>query len=135
VSTNVGKFVDSVLNCVCAAEGASYGREKTAKTRNITFRVTNEEYEQIENVAGEVIEDPNTWCRKIAVAAAQEGSGLAKNERLLYGEIARLRYLVGHGFKLILGGEQPTAAAWKKITTQVEEKGDEIVAGLLARRK
>jgi hypothetical protein len=65
----------------------------------------------------------------------QEGSGLARNERILYGEIARLRYLVGHGFKLILGGEKPTAAAWKKITTQVEERGDEIVAELLSRRK
>ena len=109
--------------------------KKTAKTRNITFRVTNEEYKQIEKVAGEVTEDPNTWCRKIAVAASREGSGLAKNERILYGEIARLRYLVGHGFKLMLGGEKPTAAAWKKITTQVEERGDEIVAGLLSRRR
>jgi len=109
--------------------------KKTAKTRNITFRVTNEEYEQIEKVAGEVAEDPNTWCRKIAVAASREGSGLAKNERIFYGEIARLRYLVGHGFKLMLGGEKPTAAAWKKITTQVEERGDEIVAGLLSRRR
>ena len=109
--------------------------KKTAKTRNITFRVTNEEYEQIEKVAGEVTKDPNTWCRKIAVAASREGSGLAKNERILYGEIARLRYLVGHGFKLMLGGDHPTATAWKKITTQVEEKGDEIVAGLLSRRK
>ena len=109
--------------------------KKTAKTRNITFRVTNEEYAQIEKVAGEVTEDPNTWCRKIAVAASREGSGLAKNERILYGEIARLRYLVGHGFKLILGGEKPTAAAWKKITTQVEERGDEIAAGLLSRRR
>src|SRR5438552_11213461 len=106
--------------------------KKTAKTRNITFRVTNEEYDQIEKVAGEVTEDPNTWCRKIAVAASREGSGLARNERILYGEIARLRYLVGHGFKLMLGGDHPTAAAWKKITTQVEEKGDEIVAGLLS---
>jgi len=35
----------------------------------------------------------------------------------------------------MLGGDRPTAAAWKKVTTQVEERGDEIVAGLLARRK
>jgi hypothetical protein len=109
--------------------------KKTAKTRNITFRVTNEEYDQIEKIAGEVSEDPNTWCRKIAVAASREGSGLAKNERLLYGEIARLRFLVGHGFKLMFGEKQSTATAWKKLTTQAEEQGDEIVAGLLARRK
>lgn len=108
---------------------------KTAKTRNITFRVTDDEFEQIERVAATVSEDVNNWCRKIAVAASREGSGLAKNERILYGEIARLRYLVGHGFKLILGGEHPTATAWKKITTQVEERGDEIVTELLSRRR
>jgi heme oxygenase len=109
--------------------------KKTAKTRNITFRVTSEEYEQIEKVAGEVTEDPNTWCRKIAVAASREGSGLAKNERLLYGEIARLRFLVGHGFKLLFSDQQATAAAWKKFTTQAEQRGEEIVTELLSRRK
>jgi hypothetical protein len=109
--------------------------KKSVRTRNIAFRVTNQEYEQVEKLAAEAGLDPNTWCYKVLVDALQEGSGLSRNERILYGEIARLRYLVGHGFKLILGGEQPTAAAWKKITTQVEERGEEIVAGLLARRK
>jgi hypothetical protein len=108
--------------------------KRITKTRNITFRVTNEEYEQIEKVASGVNEDPNTWCRKIAVAASREGSGLARNEQLLYGEIARLRFLVGHGFKLLFSEEQSTASAWKKLTTQAEEQGDEIVAGLLGRR-
>jgi hypothetical protein len=132
MSTNVGKIV----GCVCATgRKKKMSERKTAKTRNITFRVTDEEFEQIEKVASTVSEDANNWCRKLAVAASREGSGLAKNERILYGEIARLRFLVGHGFKLMLGGEQPTAAAWKKITTQVEQRGEEIVAGLLSRRK
>ena len=109
--------------------------KKIAKTRNITFRVTNEEYQRIEKVAAEASEDVNTWCRRMGVAASQEGSGLARNERILYGEVARLRFLVGHGFKILLGGSQPTAPAWDKILTQVEERGDEITAGLLARRK
>jgi hypothetical protein len=118
------------------AEGRNLMAEKkTVRTRNVAFRVTNEEYEQVEKLAGEAGLDPNTWCHKILVDALQEGSGLARNERILYGEIARLRYLVGHGFKLMLGGEKPTAAAWKKITNQVEERGDEIVAGLLSRRR
>jgi len=109
--------------------------KKTVRTRNVAFRVTNEEYEQIEKLAAEASLDPNTWCHRILVATLKEGSGLARNERILYGEIARLRFLVGHGFKLLLGGDHPTAPAWKKITTQVEERGDEIAAGLLARRK
>src|SRR5262252_3167862 len=108
--------------------------KKTVRTRNVAFRVTNEEYEEIEKLAAEAGLDPNTWCHKILVDVVQEGSGFARSDRILYGEIARLRYLVGHGFKLMLGGDHPTAAAWKKITTQVEERGDEIVAGLLSRR-
>jgi hypothetical protein len=109
--------------------------KKTVRTRNVAFRVTNEEYEQVEKLAAETGLDPNTWCHKILIDALQEGSGFARSDRLLYGEVARLRFLVGHGFKLLLGGDHPTAAAWKKITTQVEERGDEIVAGLLLRRK
>lgn len=109
--------------------------KKTVRTRNVAFRVTNEEYDQIEKLATKAGLDPNTWCYKIIIAALQEGSGLARNERILYGEIARLRFLVGHGFKLILGGDQPTAPAWDKILAQVEDRGDEIAAGLLARRK
>lgn len=118
------------------AEGSDLMAEKkTARSRNIAFRVTNEEYEQVEKLAAEAGVDPNTWCHKILVDALQEGSGLARNERIIYGEIARLRFLVGHGFKLMLGGDKPTAPAWKKVTTQVEERGDEIVAELLSRRK
>lgn len=107
--------------------------KKTVRTRNVAFRVTSEEYDQIEKLATEAGLDPNTWCYKIIIAALQDG--LARNERILYGEIARLRFLVGHGFKLMLGGDRPTAPAWNKILTQVEERGDEIATGLLARRK
>jgi len=49
--------------------------------------------------------------------------------------MARIRFLVGHGFKLMLGGEEPTAAAWKKITAQAEQKGEQIAEELLSRRQ
>ena len=132
----MSRVADESSGDFSGAEGTNLMVEKkTVRTRNVAFRVTSEEYEQVEKLATEAGLDPNTWCRKILVDALQEGSGLARNERILYGEIARLRYLVGHGFKLMLGGDHPTAAAWKKITTQVEERGEEIVAGLLSRRK
>ncbi len=132
----MSRVADESSGDFSGAEGTNLMVEKkTVRTRNVAFRVTGEEYEQVEKLATEAGLDPNTWCRKILVDALQEGSGLARNERILYGEIARLRYLVGHGFKLMLGGDHPTAAAWKKITTQVEERGEDIVAGLLSRRK
>jgi hypothetical protein len=77
--------------------------KETKKTRNITFRLTNEQYQQVENAALAAGEDPNSWCRKVALIQLTEGFGLTKNDRLLYEEIARVRYLVGHGFRLTLG--------------------------------
>src|SRR6266576_4540595 len=93
------------------------------KSRNITFRLPNEQYEQVENAALAAGEDPNSWCRKAALIQLTEGFGLTKNDRLLYAEIARARYLVGHGFRILFGfREEATAANWKLITAQADER-------------
>lgn len=107
---------------------------ETKKTRNIAFRVTNEEYAEIERVALAVGEDPNNWSRNITVTAAREGSGLTKTERLLYEEIARMRYMVGHGFRLLLNSQEVTATAWKKITADADQSSGIIADDLLSRR-
>ena len=62
---------------------------KQTKSRNITFRLTNKQYEQVENAALAAGEEPNSWCRKVALIQLTEGFGLTKNDRLLYEEIAR----------------------------------------------
>ncbi|HAF25665.1 MAG TPA: hypothetical protein DCK93_22625 [Blastocatellia bacterium] len=108
---------------------------ETKKTRNIAFRVTNEEYAEIERVAIAVGEDPNNWCRNITVAEAREGSGLTKTERLLYEEIARMRDMVGHGFRLLLNSKEVTATAWKKITADADQSSGIIADDLLSRRQ
>ena len=71
--------------------------KETRKSRSVTFRLTNEQYEQMENAALAGGEDLNSWCRKIALIQMSEGFGLTKNDRLLYEEMARMRYMVGHG--------------------------------------
>ena len=109
--------------------------KETKKTKNIAFRVTDEEYAQIERVALAMGEDPNNWCRNITVTEAREGSGLTKTERLLYEEIARMRYLVGHGFRLPLGSKEATAATWKKLTADVDHSSEIIANDLLSRRQ
>jgi hypothetical protein len=45
-----------------------------------------------------------------------------------------LRFLVGHGFKLLFGEDETTAAAWKKLTTQADQRSEKIVEELLSRR-
>ena len=74
---------------------------KQTKSRNITFRLTNEQYEQVENAALAADEEPNSWCRKVALIQLTEGFGLTKNDRLLYEEIACVRYLVGNRFRIL----------------------------------
>ena len=108
--------------------------KETKKTKLLAFRVTNEEYAQIERMALALGEDPNNWCRNIIVSEAREGFGLTKTERLLYEEIARARYLVGHGFRLLFESKgSPTD--WKKITKDIDEHSEVIANDLLARRQ
>ena len=106
----------------------------TKKTRNITFRLTSEQYEHVENAAIAAGEDPNSWCRKVALTQLSEAFGLTKNDQLLYEEIARMRYMVGHGFRLLLESKEPTAAAWKKVTADADQSSGVIADYLLSRR-
>jgi hypothetical protein len=107
---------------------------ETRRTRNIAFRLTDEEYGRIERAAEASGDDPNTWCRKLAFAQLSGGHTFTKNEHLIYQEIALLRFLVGHGFKLLFSRNETTAAAWKKFTTQADQRSDEITAHVLERR-
>ena len=109
--------------------------KETKKTRNITFRLTDEEYAQVEKAGLSSGDDPNNWCRKTATSQSSEGYTFTKNERLIYQEIALLRFLVGHGFKLLLSGDEGTAASWRKLTAQADQRSDKIVEELLSRRQ
>src|SRR5881227_2728026 len=108
---------------------------ETKRTKNIAFRLTDEEYSQIERAATAAGDDPNTWCRKLALAQSSEGHVFTKNERLIYQETALLRFLIGHGFKLLFSRNETTAATWKKLTGQADQQSERIVEELLSRRK
>lgn len=108
--------------------------KETKKTRNITFRLTDEEYARVEKAALSSGDDPNNWCRKAAIEQSSEGHTFTKNERLLYQEIALLRFLVGHGFKLLVGRDEAMAATWRKLTTQADQRSERITDELLSRR-
>lgn len=108
---------------------------ETKRTKNIAFRLTDEEYDQVERCAFAAGEDANTWVRKVALMQTSEGFGLTKNDRLLYEEIARVRYLLGNGFRILLSSEEATAATWKKITAQADLRSEKIADDLLSRRQ
>ena len=79
--------------------------------------------------------DPNSWCRNVALTQLTEGFGLTKNGRVIYEEIARVRYLVENGFRLLSGSDERTAAMWKEVTAQVDQRSEKIADDLLSRRQ
>lgn len=107
---------------------------ESKRTRNIAFRVNDEDYAQIEKAATAAGDEPNNWCRKVAFSKLTEGHTFTTNERLIYQEVALLRFLLGHGFKMLFSGNENTATTWKKLTAQADQRSEEILNELLSRR-
>ncbi len=107
----------------------------TKKSRNITFRLSDETFGQVERAAEAAGDDPNSWCRKAALTQLSEVHTFTKNEYVIYREIALLRFLIGHGFKLLFSRNEASAAAWKKFTTQANQRSEEIVNHLLSSKR
>jgi len=105
------------------------------RTRSVSFRLTDEEYREIEKAAVAAGEEPNNWCRQLTVAAAREGPLFGKTGRLIYTELAVLRFLIGNGMRILFSRNEGEAAAWTRYTAQADQKADEIAAELLSRRK
>ena len=105
------------------------------RIRSVSFRLTDEEYGEIEKAAGAAGDEPNNWCRQLALTAAREGPLFGKTGRLIYTELAVLRFLIGNGLRILFGRNEGEAAAWTKYTAQADQKAEEIVAELLSRRK
>ena len=105
------------------------------RIKSVSFRLTEEEYGEIEKAAAAAGDEPNNWCRQLALTAAREGPLFGKTGRLIYTELAILRFLIGHGFKLLFSRNATEATAWTKLTTQADQRSDDIVRELLSRRK
>jgi hypothetical protein len=97
---------------------------ETKKSRNITFRLTKQQYDQIERAALAAGDEPNSWCRRIVLVQSTDGFGLTQNDRLIYEAIARVHYLVDNGFRMLLFQEPPAEALmhWSKITAETRSK-------------
>ena len=109
--------------------------KEAKKTMSIAFRLMDEEYAQAESAAKAAGDNTNNWRRRLALAQAHPGYRMTKNQRLIYEEIARVRYLVGNGFRMLFGSEPITAATWKKITADADQSSEIIADDLLSRRR
>jgi uncharacterized protein (DUF1778 family) len=108
--------------------------ENTKKTKTIAFRVSEIEFAQIEKTAQASGKNPNDWCRDLAIVEASLENSLSPNERIIFEELAKARYLLGIGFGLLASGDLSTES-WNQTKKLVDEKSSEIAAALLKRRK
>src|SRR6185295_7763762 len=80
------------------------------RTRSVSFRLTDEEHTQVERAAVAAGQEVNNWCRQLALTAAREGPLFGKTGRLIYTELAVLRFLIGNGLRILFSRNEGEAA-------------------------
>ena len=108
-------------------QGTAEQEQATAGEENerfISFRANAEEYKRIEETARKRGDRPNEWSRKHVVSESGKDIAMTWTERLIYEEIGRMSYLIGHGFGLLATG-QLTNEKWKQV---VRESKDQAAA-------
>jgi len=108
---------------------------RVKKTRTISFRLTDEQWQQLERQIAPTGETPHDWCRNLTLdTLKKEHELMSKNEQLIYEELARVRYLVGYGFGL-LADNQLTPQEWEAKRQNADGSGAEIAQVLLDRQR
>jgi hypothetical protein len=99
-------------------------RRKLASS--VSYRLMEEQWMQIAEEAGDEA-SVNDWCREAALeklkklreageistpAGTENGTGRVADERALLEEMARLGYLIEHGFGIALSADKTTYREW-----------------------
>ena len=115
----------------------------------ISYRVSEEQRRRIEEEAEEEEVSANDWCRDAALekldslrnaaekntpAEAGNGTGLVVNERVLLEQIARLGYLIEHGFGIQLAADRMTDAEWVRRIKESKTAAGRLVEMMFERR-
>ncbi len=104
------------------------------KSQYISFRVTDEELHEIEEAAAAAGAKPRDWCRQMVMEKVRREHGMTKSQCLLYEELGRVRYLVGHGFRL-LANEILTTQEWENTRAAADLHAAKIADTMLARSR
>lgn len=96
------------------------------KEEFISFRVDEDEYEQIAAEAQRRGDSPNEWCRCLALSASERSLGMTPGEWESYKQIAIVRHLVGLMLRSNLSPEELV-----KEKKKIDEFGEDIAESVL----
>ena len=100
-------------------------------TGKISYRVSEEEEREIQNEAEAEGISTHDWCRNAVREKLQnKGRILNGSERLIYEEIARVRFLLGSGFSL-MATHQLSDTEWRRLLGEADKNGTVIADTLL----
>jgi hypothetical protein len=107
---------------------------RKVKERIITFRVDEKTFLSIESLAEVRSKKPNEWARELVESEAAKEVPMTAGERLLFEEMARLRFIVGNALKLMAMGDL-SSEGWGQVLAEAENQSEKIAQQLLAKRK
>jgi len=107
-------------------------REKMNFT--VAFRVTEEQFNQLE-AKGKLLKiSPHDAAREVVTENLADLAGMTYGQRMIYEEVARIRYMLGHGFGLYAAGRL-TPEAFEQVRLTADQLAPKIAETLLARHR
>ena len=103
----------------------------TKKSKYISFRVTEEQLNEIETVAVDAGVKTREWCREVVLEKLGYAPAMKRSERFLFHHLIRAQYLVTQGFQL-LADNNLTGEEWKMLRANAKQKVSELTDAALA---
>src|SRR5262249_18263591 len=152
--SNQGSYRRFVGKCgqrpaFAGVEGRKRAMKRAKLTERISYRITEEDWRRIEAECEDAGVSANDWCgdgareklknlregeKKSTRAETGNGTGGVVNERALLEEIARLGYLIEHGFGIQLAPDMTTNKEWVRRVKESKSTAALLVGMMLAGR-
>ena len=101
------------------------------KERTISYRITEEEWIEIEKRITNAGESPHQWARSALLEKLRCNDELSRADRFLFHHLVRAQYLITYGFQM-LADDSLTSEDWKKLCVNAKPKVSEVAERALA---
>ena len=101
------------------------------KERTISYRITEEAWNEIEKRAATAGESPHQWARSALLEKLIRNDELTRADRFLFHHLVRAQYLITQGFQM-LADQSLTSEAWQKLRVNAKHRVSELVESALA---